>query len=596
VQLKNALLAPGCNTLRRAGVFSLIAMAAQSAQSAPPPSMALDAYRAIDGWVRSAHIPDEAPDLELDGVTAIGVTLRSGGRVIGRGSVVAGVAPPAMALREAAGLAWTEAAQRFMGENDALRRQRLVDGAQAVTIDIELAGAWTPIGGDTFARAGEEIISGVEGVGARVGDRLIAVMPGTMRSANGTPAQGLLSAVGALDLPPVRLHCLRDEHELVVYRFPVTRLAQTNPASEPVFLFRGGRLTPASDVTTRGIRRFADRLARNITARDWPGEEPFGLMDTLRPWVGDYAEPVIAPARAQALAALALTKWTSLDPDSEARRAIVAALLSELAHVSEEEDDPAGEISSASMTLLAINEAQRARVWGDSALPGAIETLRTRCRKSVARGIDGAESIESPMLALVACAAASDERIDPSAVEQVVRSLFRDAPPQELPALSPWIGWAELSLRERDEPIPASIALREHRSMLWRHQVQSVGVGAQQPDLVGGIVFTAARHPAPSWQTARAMALVATMLGDERLTRPDERLPEIARLTRSIRFLMELAIDETEAALFPATAENAVGAVRASLTDQRAPLDATSMTLITVCEAIESLRRIETQR
>ena len=554
----------------------------------------MDAYRTVESWVRSAAIPGEAPPVDLTGSTAVSVTLRRSGRVIGRGTVVVDPASPADALRDAAGQAWAEASERLRGENDALRSQRLLEAGAALTIDLELAGQWTPIGGDSFVDAAGEVAPGIEGVGARVGDRLVAVFPGTMQSSNRDPSQALLSAAGALDLPPLSLGRLRSDHDLVVYRFPVTRLTQITPGSAPIFLYRGGRVTPVRAVSSASLRTFAARLASNILSRNWPGPEPLGLMDTLRPWVGDYAQPVVATARSQALAALALTRWATLEQDPTATLAAVGALLDELARVDPTETDPASEVSSAAMTLYAIDEARRAGVWPDGAIPEAIASLRTRARDTVERGIEQADTIPAPVLALVACAAASDGVIDRSATEQLVRSLFREAPPQEIPALSPWLGWAELALHPVGERLPSAIALREHRAILWRHQIQSAG--ARQPDLVGGIVFTAARHPAPSWQTARAIALVATMLGDERLTKPDERLPEIVRLTRAARFLMELTIDETDADLVPATRSSTIGAVRLSLTDQRAPLDSTAMTLLTVCETIRSLEQVGSTR
>jgi len=589
--------------LKRNNVFGALACffgvlcAAQPAQTAPatPPAVptpaeALAAYQTVDAWVRAAAIPGAERPIDLPASTAVSVTLRRGGRVIGRGTSVMAPATPPEALRNAAGQAWVEASERLITENDALRDQRLRESAAVLTIDLELAGRWTPIGGDTFVEAAAEVTPGIDGIGARVGDRLVSVFPGAMLSANREPSQAILSAAGALDLPPLPLKQLRDNHGLVVYRFPVTRLAQTNPDSPPIFLFRGGRVTPISAVSAASMRTFADRLATNMLGRHWPGEQPMGLMDTIRPWIGDYEEPVIASPRSQALAALALTRWASLKENPAAQHAAVAALLQELAELGPEEDNAANDIASAAMTLYAINEAQRAGVWGGPP-PLRLTRLRSVCRDRVESVMNDQRSVGAPVLALVACAAASDGVIDRSATEQLVRALLRGAAPQELPALSPWVGWAELALHADGSSVPSAIALREHRSILWRHQIDGAGAGAAQPDLVGGIVFTAARHPEPSWQTARALALVATMLGDDRLTNDDERLPEVVRLTRAVRFLMELTMDGTDVSLVPASKQTAVGAVRNSLTDMRAPLDATSMTLLTVCEAIKAFEQ-----
>ena len=91
------------------------------------------------------------------------------------------------------------------------------------------------------------------------------------------------------------------------------------------------------------------------------------------------------------------------------------------------------------------------------------------------------------------------------------------------------------------------------------------------PDLLGGIVFTAARNPLPTWQAARPVAFAATMLADPRLTPPAQVSEQTAALMRSLRFLMQLTADDAGLHMFR-DRERALGGVREAPWNQRMPL------------------------
>jgi hypothetical protein len=158
----------------------------------------------------------------------------------------------------------------------------------------------------------------------------------------------------------------------------------------------------------------------------------------------------------------------------------------------------------------------------------------------------------------------------------------------------PWLGWADVALHRSGE-LPAAVALREMRSQLWAHQLKAQDLSADDPDLAGGIVFTTNRQPLPTWQAARPLAFVATMLGDPRLTEEQEVAGETVRLLEALRYLRQLTASEAEAHLYKDPAR-AIGGVRASVFDQRMPPEATAMTLMTVCETIKSLEAIKARR
>ena len=171
-----------------------------------------------------------------------------------------------------------------------------------------------------------------------------------------------------------------------------------------------------------------------------------------------------------------------------------------------------------------------------------------------------------------------------------VRALLRETPPGEAVSLLPWIGWAELDLAGDAADIPSEIALRDVRSMVWRHQLQPADVGEDGRDLVGGVVFTRGRAPLPSWQTMRPLAFLATMFGDDRLTDAADVPDEATRPLASLRFVMQLAVGDAEMHMFRDRAR-ALGGVRLAPWDQRQTLEASSLALLTLSEAIHAAAR-----
>jgi hypothetical protein len=256
----------------------------------------------------------------------------------------------------------------------------------------------------------------------------------------------------------------------------------------------------------------------------------------------------------------------------------------------DEPDTSADPVSSA-MFVLAVEA-----LWALESRPpnDAVASLRSRCIVELtAEGAsDGLAPAES---AVVQCALARvGAEATHGAVEAAVRTIFKEQAPGQIPALLPWAGWAEIALADSrfrkgaDGAIPSALALREMRRMMHQHQVTPANFGAAHPDLVGGVVFTAGESPLPSWQCLRPLTFLATMLRDERFTDEQERAEATAAVVAGLRFLMELTVDETDAHLFPRR-DALVGGVRCALWDSTMPLDATSMGLVFVCEALESL-------
>ena len=252
------------------------------------------------------------------------------------------------------------------------------------------------------------------------------------------------------------------------------------------------------------------------------------------------------------------------------------------------------------------------------------EQLVARCRESVSkafeleRGFD--ETVPQAGWSLVALAINRTETLEALAVKMkaeqwryhehlgdfvqtkgALRSIHRSVGPNMLVTQMPWLGLAEIGaanealgggMPQWEVPLPAAPGLRQVRTQVWEHQLRSDVLPAERQDFAGAIVFTTTKQPLPTWQAARPLAFIATMLGDPRLTEEKEVPAELARLLASLRFLRQLTADEAECHMYKDPAK-AIGGVRNSLFDQRMPPEATAMTLLTVCETLRSLDAIK---
>ncbi len=556
--------------LLRSGNAGRFATAALAASLACGPTAALpEAHEAIAVFsdARAALDRLEAPRALTDpaGVTGAAVTIRSGGRVVARaasadrerGMVLGALTDAITAFR-----------QTGLVARDATRDGRLIELAKASTLELELAGELTPLAGDAFADAALSMSPGLHGAAAKVGDRMSMIFPDQMLS-TGTPApRALAAACAGLGFTNRPLGELRREEGVRVFRFETLSLAQLDPFSAPVFLHRGGRTRPLSSVVGSNLVEFGQGLSGALVARAWPGEEAVGMLGTYRP-LADRFDPLIASVEDQALSAMAMAMWgrTAGDPSAiGGARAVLGDL--EARVVSGEE---ALSAVTAGLAALAIEEL------GGEGLGGLREAARARLERGDERGA----------LSERAVVAAARARLGIDGAAEVARGVLSEAGRERLVAAAPWIVWAARELGD-GAPLGAA-ALREGRDLIWEHQLSRSDAGAENADLVGGIVFTGTNQPLPSAQSARAAAMAAAMLDDPALTPDRERPRELARLLPTLRFLRQLSAGEAESRLYP-NPERASGAVRLALWDQRQPPEATAMTLIAVTETVRATR------
>jgi hypothetical protein len=350
-------------------------------------------------------------------------------------------------------------------------------------------------------------------------------------------------------------------------------------------------VVPQSEITDRSLREWgaglADYLSRN-TGRAVP---PAMEESWLPPF--DVSE--------RALAALARVHFSeTATTDMSLRRSAREAAGRILDALSAGEID-AGGPAAASWTWAALRALS---VEKESGTPR--RATFDRCAAAIEACAPRLGQITVPQRSLVVWALARRDVTSATrlrSTDAAVRSGFRDVSAGALVGLMPWLGWAELTYaRFQPEPaapseLPSAVALREMRSLVWKHQLRAEDLPPDQQDLAGGIVFASSKHGQvlPTWQVARPLAFIATMLGDERLTEEKEVPAELSRLLASLRFLRQLTAGEAEGHMY-ANPALAMGGVRASVFDQRMPPEATALTLMTVCETLQSLENIRARQ
>jgi hypothetical protein len=157
----------------------------------------------------------------------------------------------------------------------------------------------------------------------------------------------------------------------------------------------------------------------------------------------------------------------------------------------------------------------------------------------------------------------------------------------------PFLGWAELErAAHNDGPVARSALMRTMRARVWQHQLDFTSVDERNRDLAGGIIFSLNERPLPTSASLRPLAVLSTMLGEETLTETSELTGETFQLLQASRFLLQLTMreDELYMARNPLRAE---GGVRAAVWDNRMPVDASSLGLLSLVELLKSLDAVQ---
>lgn len=572
--------------------------------TAPPlPDQTMRIYRSVESWIRAWQVPTkglaDAADTPRDSaIRGACVTLRFAGEVVGRGESIVGDDVVATATRAA----MTAAESKLPIPPRANAQDQARKLAPEIAISLELAGALTPFEPATWEEAELALAPGLEGVCVTppVANAALrpppprVMFPSQMLLTNLLPHRAISTlasqvigeggAAAVLDQPKIIIQ----RHGLRFSRFRVTHLAQPSPGQPPVLLFRGQRVVPWQSAMTRAeLEAFGRRIAHHLLKR-LTDEGPAKLAKD-------------DPARLLAIFACqtAQTKGIAWSTAADPNFLRMLNLRDEIGKESPKVETYLKALFLAGLTaeqvgLRGVNASPDADV-GYSAIDHADLLIA-----SPASDLHRTEQLLSlNLLARVTMPGSRPERWktlifrnDRAALRARISEMFASAAPGTLVNDMPWLGDAAMRVSASGDVLAAE-PLREMRAQLWEHQFTLAKSTPDTQDMLGGITFTMKTvdgRPAafPTWQCARPLTFVATMLRDPRLTEPKERAPELVKLLSALRFLRQLQVDDASAWLY-SDPSKAVGGIRASVWDSSLPIDASSMTLLCVAEAIDSL-------
>ncbi len=542
---------------------------APTTPSDEPPGLieTLDAYVQMEPWVRAMEVPEGAIGPNVIGAC---VTLRFDGKIMGIGTIYGG---GQFSVPEATRLALQQARSRLPITQDAMAQDRLRLAAEQMTISLEVAGPAVPLGKGTYEQVATLFQPGIHGVALRIDDFASASYPGEMLWMQQEPSSALQRLIAgmtgdvALSLRP--LEEVLEAENVSVLRFKTRHVAQLKAGGEPRLLERGGKYVSASSIRSqRALEEWADGMATFLIGMRSVG--------TYNPIAGTASEP--ATPFTSAMRMYALFRYASLGRDNElTSQALVEA--SNIANALLTLIDEDNRLGAPADALLAVCVAKGLEY--DEGLNEARQRVEGAL-SSMADRIEEFLPAERPMIAW-ALASIGKRKM----AQEIMPACRRVGSQGMYPSLMPWLGYAELELAGEDE-IPAAVSLRLMRSKMWENQLTLDDVRGYSPDLQGGIVFTAARNPAPTWSTARPLSFVAAMLGDTRFTTGDELPAEMSELFNSLRFLRQLSAGKHESHMYQEPSR-AMWGTRAALWSQDMPIPASALTLLTVCETLESL-------
>jgi len=581
-------------------IFGLCASPA-NAQGVPP-TEAMDAFRTVDGWVRSwtiAPAPDDSTASEP--YSAVSIVIRQGGRVIGR-AAVGSAEPDPQLLWRAARMAMHRAGIELPTDREAGWEEERAEQIRTMTLSIELARQLVPVADSELDLPGLGRTPASVGIAVAKGNRIEPMSTGVMLMQGLDPVQAAQSlAVSISGDGAVALDSARELSDAgyTIYRYTPVSIAQPGEGLGAEFLDRGGRVIQPSEINTRSIVQLGEGIAAHLRAQRWAGIERYGLMGTLDPISGKHT-PMIASVFEQGIAAYALLDFGSLGetPAHQLARQSGRDILRDLAIDEPGEETMVGDLVGAAACSAAMGEIDPSIMNNNEEL----KKLRDRCIAEMSRAyVDGVgfhASVPDAARGLVAWgmvrASAMDARVDRALAIRAVRSVFRDVPAGQLVSQMPFLGLAEVECAD-EGPIPAGVVLGEMRQLVWDHMLQPADLDSADRDLAGGIVFTSADRPLPSWHSLRPLAFIASMLGDERMTPggiTNGQVPgEIGQLVQSLRFLRQLSATPPLTHLYPRQDE-ALWGVRASVWDQSMSIESSALGLMTVTETLRSLGEV----
>ncbi|MDF1808068.1 MAG: hypothetical protein P1U42_00070 [Phycisphaerales bacterium] len=589
--------------LRLSILCSLILTGSVHAQPSVPVSESLEAYRMVSEWINDWQVPpQDSVDIYTTPLSAVVVSVWVDGKVIGRGSR-ASLEPSTTLVWSAVSDAIERSNAKLRTSDDDLSETVLEALASRVLVTLEMSDVLVPMSKSEIELPGFGYTPGVLGVGVARGDQLAIAGPESMLVRSTDMTQSAMAI--ANDLAGDGSAVLKTPQELIesgykFYRFEPVVLSPPGIGMGAEFVDRGGRVIRRSEISIQSITDMSEKVAEHLIGRVWDGNRAYGLMGTLDPVKGTNESRFAQPFQ-QGLGAFALLRFSTNGSQRIHRDAMVAgkSILRDLAIIESDEQAPWDDQLGACIAVIALSELQLVDILSDKEL----NQLRIQSL-AVLDGLYSKESgfnelVPGGSQGLVAYSIVRAGRLDPTDRTELARNaisqLIEDTPAPAIVAQMPFLGWAQLELSADQEQVVHDTTLMDMRELVWEHQLRREDLAWMDRDLEGGIVFTSAKTPLPSWLSMRPLAIIATMLGDSRLTPgsiSSGELPKhLSKQIEAIRFIRQLCATDSILHLY-SDPESAQWGVRMAIWDQRMPVEVDAMALLTLSETSRSLDQV----
>jgi hypothetical protein len=560
-------------------IFAFLPLAAALLGSGAP-----DAETAAAAWQRVqsalAGTPEAGPAPEAAGASAI---LRLDGRVLGHGAALASADRSCIDAAIAEAIALAEKDGEWLAW--AARPATLAD---AVTLELELAGEPEPLTGRTLADCAQSLRPALDAMAVRRGTTMHWMSASRLQSMGlaARPTDGLGLLMRRAGLADTDLPSIDPAESVAVYRLQTIRLAQSAPRAAPWLVLHGERLVPASAVSREACITAAERAAAWLEGSML--EEPGSPAPVL---LGDYGtiadrrQPMVAGTIDRLIAAWALAELATNPVDRAPSWRARAAML-------------AAQANDAELDALAVRRALALRTIAWCALTRSgsdderhaaqaqVQALAARLAESVLEEAP-ADSIRALELAAAACVLSSGARVlEPAALHGAIARAWDELPRASLVTEAEWLlraaAWSELA------PPPAPLVQDALRDVLMRVQLGIGSASKELPsDLAGAFQLAAANgQPSIGVSGLRPLAALVRMVDVASDAATRERVREAC--SAGARFVLQLQVSADGATLLRQP-RRCVGGIRESMWEPRIRVAGTAAAILVLLDVAPAL-------
>lgn len=418
----------------------------------------------------------------------------------------------------------------------------LETGLKRATLEAETSGEFWPLTGRSFESIAQGLDPAASGLALRVGKQWHVRFPSALRMTGSAATLSTLHELAAVaGLTPAELLEARRHGTATLYRFETIDLVQLEGERTPRAFSRGNMQEPWM-CNRASVLQLMEEVATHLKAHDQIGLDG---ASTIRLLGGDYlphADRFVPPDAAPR--DKAGYRWSMAivadTPGIEPSLANAARGLQQIPLGTS--DTAADEIVSSAIRIALIAEPSR------NDLTRAIESVANEEARPADR-------------AIAAWALAGHNPLHP--VLDAFLEEVASWPPSEVIATLPWMYWADLRV---------ATAKEDHAGMtdVWIAIARRALAAMREATI-------------PTADFLPLATLIASLAGDDSVIPPEARPEFVDGVCEALAMLRRLVVTEDEARFYRGSAQ---GGVRLTSWDERMPIQAQSMAILMLREAL----------